>query len=136
MAATVAIGLSTGCDAETDSSHPEDSTATQQATTTIEPRYSLAPTRRCLEDEGFVARPISGDDPRLQELSDLAQRTSLEIRRDGELVGLALGDAELLADLLAVPNDLYTIETHGNAVLLYLPTARATAGAVRRCLGP
>lgn len=135
MAATVVIGLSAGCGDEPDSSHPDGTTTTQQ-TTTVEPRYSLARTRRCLDDEGLAVQRISGDDPRLQALGDLAQQTSIEVRRDGELVGLALGDAELLADLLAVPSDPYTIETQGNAVLLYRPAARGVAGVVRRCLRP
>jgi hypothetical protein len=80
--------------------------------------------------------PIGKPNPRLQALGDLAQRSSLAARSGGKIVGLGFGDAPLLAELLAVPNDPYTIETRGNALLLYLPSARRQAAAVRACLRP
>jgi hypothetical protein len=98
------------------------------------PRYTLAATRRCLVASGFRVGPVGKPNPRLQALGDLAQRTSIAVRAGGQVVGLAFGDAKLLAELLAVPNDTYTLETKGNAVLLYAPSARVQASAVRRCL--
>jgi hypothetical protein len=98
--------------------------------------YSLTATRRCLVAAGLSVRPVGKPNPRLQALGDLAQRTSLAVASGHNVVGLALGNAEFLAELLAVPNDPYRIETRRNAVLLYLPAARATARAVRACLRP
>ena len=97
-------------------------------------RYSLAATRRCLRNAGLRLSGVDKTNPRLQALSDLAQRTSIFVRVDGKVIGLAFGDAGLLAELLAVPRDPYTIETRGNAVLLYPRSARLQASAVRRCL--
>ena len=96
--------------------------------------YSLDATRRCLLQSGFLVGPVGTTDPRLRALGDLAQQASIAVRSGGEVVGLAFGDAQLLADLLAVPDDPYTIETQGNAVMLYRPAAGRHAAAVRRCL--
>jgi hypothetical protein len=98
--------------------------------------YSLAATRRCLVAAGLSVGPVGKPNPRLQALGDLAQRTSVAVRSGRNVVGLAFGNAEFLAELLAVPNDPYRIETRRNALLLYLPAARATATAVRACLRP
>jgi hypothetical protein len=125
-------------------SRAEASTAASSATgaaavqTSAAParRYALAPTRRCLVARGFRVGPATKPNPRLQALGDLAQRRSLAARSRGRVVGLAFGDAQLLAELLAVPHDRYRIETRGNAVLLYLPSARQQAAAVRACLRP
>jgi hypothetical protein len=99
-------------------------------------KYTLAATRRCLVAARFRVGPIGKPNPRLQALGDLAQRSSLAARSGGKVVGVAFGDAALLAELLAVPHDPYTIETRGNALLLYLPSARRQAAAVRACLRP
>jgi hypothetical protein len=99
-------------------------------------QYTLAATRRCLVAARFRVGPIGKPNPRLQALGDLAQRSSLAARSGGKIVGLGFGDAPLLAELLAVPIDPYTIETRGNALLLYLPSARRQAAAVRACLRP
>jgi len=98
--------------------------------------YALAPTRRCLLGKKLSVGPIGKPNERLQALGDLAQRTSLAVRSGGQIVGLAFGDAHLLAELLAVPNDRYTLEIRRNAVLLYLPSARRQAALVRACLRP
>jgi 8-oxo-dGTP pyrophosphatase MutT (NUDIX family) len=134
-----AVAIATvGCTDDPGSGSPHETTepspgvsATVPATS---PVYSLAATRRCLEEAGLLVGPVGTRDPRLRALGDLAQRTSVTVMSGGEVVGLAFGDAELLADLLAVPDDPYTIETRGNAVLLYRPAARPQAAAVRRCL--
>ena len=70
----------------------------------------------------------------LQALDDLTQSTSLEVRRGEKVVGLAIADVELLANLLAVPNDPYRIETQGNALLMFKPAARDLSRRVRDCL--
>jgi hypothetical protein len=96
--------------------------------------YALGPTRRCLEDAGFAVSKVRSADPRLRALGDLAQRTSLEARRGGQTLGLALGDTRLLASLLRVPNDPYRLEVRRNAVLMYRPSARDAATLLRGCL--
>ena len=78
--------------------------------------------------------PVRDADARLQALGDLAQHTSLEIRRGRGVVALAITDVELLAELLVVPDDPYSIETEGNALLMFKPAARALARSVRNCL--
>jgi hypothetical protein len=132
-----------GCGGSSDAGASSTQAATTGATgphtvTNASPdaRYSLAATRRCLIAAGFRVGRIGKPNSRLQALGDLAQRTSLAARRDGHVVGLALGDTELLSDLLAVPNDPYVLVAHGNALLLYAPTARREAAAVRACLKP
>lgn len=131
--AAVAACLS-GCG---DGSRAEASTNVgTQTSTTVARTYTLAATRRCLVKAGFRVGPIGDPNPRLQALGDLAQKTSLAARSRGRVVGLAFGDAQLLAELLVVPHDPYTIETRSNAVLLYLPNARRQAVAVRACLRP
>jgi hypothetical protein len=115
-------------EAQTDTSGPA-------VTTPPPPRaYALGPTRRCLEDAGFAVSKVRSADPRLRALGDLAQRTSLEARRDGKTLGLAFGDTRLLASLLRVPNDPYRLEVRRNAVLMYRPSARDAATLLRGCL--
>jgi hypothetical protein len=98
--------------------------------------YALEPTRRCLQDAGFAVSKVRSADPRLRALGDLAQRTSLEARRGGQTLGLALGDTRLLASLLRVPNDPYRLEVRRNALLMYRPVAKGEAAALRSCLRP
>jgi hypothetical protein len=98
------------------------------------PPYALGPTRRCLEAAGFAVAPVRPSDPRLRALRDLAQRTSLQAGRDGRTLGLAFGDAELLASLLEVPNDPYRLEVRRNALLMYRPLAKREAAVLRSCL--
>jgi hypothetical protein len=100
------------------------------------PPYSLAATRRCLRGAGFAVSKVRSQDPRLRALGDLAQRTSLELRRGGQTLGVAFGDTQLLADLLRVPDDPYRLEVRRNALLMYPPSARAAAALLRGCLRP
>ena len=115
--------------AQTDTSGPAVTAPTPP------PAYALGPTRRCLQDAGFAVSKVRSADPRLRALGDLAQRTSLEARRGGQTLGLALGDTRLLASLLLVPNDPYRLEVSRNALLMYRPSARdaATAPSRRAC---
>jgi hypothetical protein len=96
--------------------------------------YQLTPTRRCLETAGFRVAKIRSEDARLRALGDLAQRTSLAVRRDGRTLGLAIGDAELLESLLRVPGDPYRLEVRRNALLMYRPSDRRQAVSAARCL--
>lgn len=100
------------------------------------PPYALAPTRRCLHSAGFAVSSISSADPRLRALGDLAQRTSLELGRDGRTLGLALGDARLLESLLRVPDDPYRLEVRRNALLMFRSGDQDQAALVRGCLRP
>lgn len=98
--------------------------------------YALEATRKCLEQRGLAVSPIRPTDARLRALRDLAQHTSLQVRLRGKTVGLALGDARLLAELLRVPDDPYLVDVRRNAVLMYRPSARAEARVVQTCLRP
>lgn len=100
------------------------------------PRYQLPATRRCLVGRGAAVSTSRPSDTRLRALRDLAQHTSVVVRLDGRSVGLALGDTELLVDLLRVPNDPYRVDVRGNAVVMYRPVARPQADVVRSCLRP
>jgi hypothetical protein len=133
----VALAACAGCGGGS-SAEASTATTTARSAPAAAPsrKYTLAATRRCLVAARFRVGPIGKPNPRLQALGDLAQRNSLAARSGGKVVGLAFGDAELLAELLAVPNDPYTIETRGNALLLFLPSARRQAVAVRACLKP
>jgi hypothetical protein len=119
--------------ATTEEAQPDTSGSAVTAPTPP-PAYALEPTRRCLQDAGFAVSKVRSADPRLRALGDLAQRTSLEARRGGQTLGLALGDTRLLASLLRVPNDPYRLEVSRNAILMYRPSARDAATLVRGCL--
>ena len=106
------------------------------ATVPKPPPYSLAATRRCLEGAGFAVSKVRSPDPRLRALGDLAQQTSLELRRGARTLGVAFGDTQLLLGLLRVPNDPYRLEVRRNALLMYRPSARAAAVLLRGCLRP
>lgn len=108
--------------------------AAASAPTAPSPIYTASATRRCLLTRNAQMTPIRARTGRLRQLADLAQRTSFEVRLRGRTIGLAFGNTRLLADLLVVPNDPYRIETRGNALLMYLPAARAQAAVVRACL--
>lgn len=137
-ALVVAGGVACGSD-EADEEPPVATSSTdtsgETGTTPAQAkRYSLAATRRCLREAGLSVGAVETADDRLRALGDLAQRSSLGVRSGGTVIGLAFGDAELLAGLLAVPDDAYVIETRGNALLLYRAEERREASAVRRCL--
>jgi hypothetical protein len=117
----------------------QDSTAVTTGAATLPkppPPYSLAATSRCLRGAGFAVSKVRSQDPRLRALGDLAQRTSLELRREGQTLGVAFGDTQLLAELLRVPDDPYRLEVRRNALLMYRPSARAAAALLRGCLRP
>lgn len=98
------------------------------------PPYALGPTRACLGKAGAAVSAIRSNEPQLRALGDVAQRTSLEVRVDGQTVGLAFGDTRLLASILVVPDDQYQLEVRRNALLMFRPAARSLAADVRACL--
>jgi hypothetical protein len=133
IAVSVVALAASGCGG---GSRAEASTAATRTAAASARPYAITPTRRCLVAAGFRLGPADSPNPRLKALGDLAQRTSFAARSGGKVVGVAFGDAQLIAELLAIPHDVYTIETRRNAVLLYLPSARRQAAAVRACLRP
>lgn len=100
--------------------------------------YRKAPTVSCLRGKNVAVAAIKPSDRRLRALRDLAQKTSWQATLRKGVVGVAIGrnanDAELLVELLSVPNDRYRLERRANAVLLYRPTAATLAKTVRNCL--
>lgn len=130
------VPAAVGCSESSEANSSTEPTAGPNITTpsNAATRYSLVRTRRCLEHRGLVVGRLGKGNPRLQALGDLAQRTSFGVRDGGKIVGLAFGNAGLLAELLAAPNDGHTIKTRGNALLLYRPSADRLAFAVLDCL--
>jgi hypothetical protein len=100
----------------------------------VPPQFAFAPTRRCLLAKGALVSRLRAESGRLRELAGFAQRTSFAVRLRRRTVALAFGNAELLAELLAVPDNPYRIEVISNALLMFLPHARAQAAEVRSCL--
>lgn len=103
-------------------------------------QYGLEPTKRCLEGRGAAASEVRPTDERLQALRDLAQRNSFQVTVGAEVVGMAFAasgsDAQLLAELLTVPEDRYRIVTKENVVLIFRSPAEATFRASVECLRP
>ena len=58
----------------------------------------------------------------------------LELHFGGQTLGLAFANAQLLADLLRVPNDPYRMQVRRNALLMYPPAARGQVEIVLSCL--
>jgi hypothetical protein len=134
-ATTATTGATDTNESPATTAEPQTSTSGPATTAPTPPRpYALAPTRRCLLGAGFAVSKVRSADPRLRALGDLAQRTSLELSRDGQTMGLAFNHTQLLMSLLQVPNDPYRLEARRNALLMYRPTARAQAKVVFGCL--
>lgn len=100
--------------------------------------YRKAPTVACVRRARADVTAIAPADKRLRALRDLAQKTSWQAKRGADVVGVSINrtsnDAQLLIELLRVPRDRYRLERKANAVLLYVPSSRALASAVRACL--
>ena len=104
-----------------------------------------APSRRaetlaCLREHGATVTPLRPSDRELRALRDLAQGDSVEVRLDGATVAMAfaedVGGAQLLVELLTVPDGAYEIVRSGNVVVLHRPSAGAGLAAVTDCLEP
>ena len=100
--------------------------------------YSKAPTVSCLREKQVAVAAVRPADRRLRALRDLAQKTSWQASKGKLVVGVSIGrnesEAELLVELLRVPNTPYRLEQRSNAVLVYLPPAASLAKKVRACL--
>ena len=149
IASTATDGKATAAEEDSDDDTPSADTGEQSSGSTIPvlttgptsptpnlapPPYELAATRRCLRSAGVAVSPIRSTDPRLRALGDLAQRTSLELHLGGQTLGLAFANAQLLADLLRVPDDPYRMQVRRNALLMYPPAARGQVEIVLSCL--
>ena len=116
-----------GCDATSESGQPSTTMTTPR-------RYAFEPTRRCLVANGARVSRLRAEEGRLRELAAFAQKTSFAVRLDGRTVAVAFGNADLLAELLTVPDNPYKLEVRDNVLLMFLPRAREQASAVRSCL--
>ena len=110
-----------------------------QASAAAQP-YSLALTQKCLRALGGTVTKVRRTDARRIAISDLAQRTSFEVRLRGKsaLFAFAKGpsEASLLRELLVAPNDPYVLTVKRNAVVMYQPASRQIATSAMRCLRP
>jgi hypothetical protein len=100
--------------------------------------YLEGPTEACLRADGAAIRPLHPTTPAFRMLGDLAQRRSFEVRLDGAVVGVAfakdVAGAQLLVDLLTLPNVRYEADDHGNVVVLHRSAEAETAANVASCL--
>lgn len=133
LAVMIAVVLvaSGGCSDRADHGRTGPSGTTAQ-------EYAREPTTGCLERGGAVVSDLRPSDPRLQALRDLAQRDSLEVTFGGQSVGLAFvpdaAAAELLVELLEVPDDPYRVTNDRNVVLMYKPSAAQAFRLATGCL--
>lgn len=100
--------------------------------------FARGPTLACLRRSGASVTGLTASDPDLRALRDLAQRASFSIRAGGRHVALAFGrdvaGAELLEELLAVPDSRYAVGRRGNVVVLYPRGDRATLRVLADCV--
>jgi hypothetical protein len=100
--------------------------------------YTLGATVRCVRATGATVGKVPRVGTDRSQLRDLAQRTSFEVRAKGRFVDVALAPspsgAQLLLELLDVPQNKYEVSARGNAVLLYARAGKALAARVTRCL--
>ncbi|MBA2643093.1 MAG: hypothetical protein H0U82_09225 [Actinobacteria bacterium] len=103
-------------------------------------QYSLAATSRCLRTKDATIGPLRPRDARLRAMRDLAQRTSREVRLQGDIVGIAFqrdeAAASLLIELLRIPSDPYRLVQAGNVVVMSRRADRAAHSVVVNCLRP
>jgi hypothetical protein len=136
-AACLVVG---GCSDDDPPPAATSSARSEPARTSVRPTYLLAPTLRCLERSTRISTTRETQEPRLRALRDLAQQTSVIASVGAETVGLAVvaspAHARLLADLLKAPDDPSRIAVRHNAVLVFLPRARAASNEVAACLRP
>jgi hypothetical protein len=100
--------------------------------------YALQRTVTCLKHRGAVVGRIIPTNRRLRALRDLAQKTSVQARLRGVVIGLAFArstsSAGLLFELLTVPRDPLRLEQQRNVILLSPKTARTAHATVVGCL--
>ena len=136
--ASAASVVLVGCGAFASVSFADSSQAIAARVTEAQRIYHRAPTVSCLKEKRVVVTTVVPADRRLRALRDLAQKTSWQAKLGSRVVGVSINrtaaDAELLLELLRVPNDAYRHERSANAVLLYRPSAAPLARTIRACL--
>lgn len=136
----ILLGLLGACSDDRGAGAPASPPAATGPSTTAPPVHAMAPTAVCLEMSGATVGKVLPRDERLRALGDLAQTNSVEATIDDGLVGMAFAaspaDAELLAELLRVPDDPYRIVTKDNVVLMYEPAAEPALRKSVDCLRP
>ena len=100
--------------------------------------FSRKATLACLRSEGATIAEIRPSDRHRRALRDLAQGRTAEVRLDGTAVALAfardVAAADLLVELLTVPDNPYEIIRRGNVVVLQRPAEEAGTSVVSGCL--
>jgi hypothetical protein len=100
--------------------------------------YARAASTRCLNAHGAKTSKIRRLDASRRSLADLAQHTSLEIRRTQASVLLAFtpgpSEAKLLVELLTMPSNPYRLQVRRNVLLMFRPQDRKLADLVTACL--
>jgi hypothetical protein len=139
LIAPLLISLCAACGGGDDSAGTVATTLRTETGATRQPArpYLLRPTLQCLERRGATIDRGTPRDARLRALRDLAQRTSVLVRADRQVIGLAVArtasDAALLVSLLRAPGQHRLIQRR-NAVLVFEPAARRTYELSRGCL--
>jgi hypothetical protein len=99
---------------------------------------SRRPVIACLVRAGGRVGPVVPADARLRALRDLAQKTSMQVRIRGVVVGLAFqpdaASAGLLAELLRVPRDPYHLNRRGTVIVLAPRRAPSVHTTVLACV--
>jgi hypothetical protein len=112
--------------------------ATHAAGTPSTPPFAQQATVACLKSHGAVVSRIRVTNRRLRALRDLAQKTSIQARVKGAVVGLAItrsaAEASFLYELLQVPRDPLRLERVRNVVLLSPKRPVAARLVVISCL--
>lgn len=120
-----------------DGAESQPSSQTQPAGA-AQANLSPAAVTLCLQTDGVLIGDVQPRDARLQAFHDLAQKTSFEARLGQRSVAVAVaataGDAQLLAELLQVPDDPYRVVVNGNVVIMYQADAEDTYRSVVRCV--
>ena len=120
-----------------DGAESQPSSQTQPAGA-AQANLSPAAVTLCLQTDGILIGDVQPRDARLQAFHDLAQQTSFEARLGQRSVAVAVaataGDAQLLAELLQVPDDPYRVVVNGNVVIMYQADAEDTYRSVVRCV--
>ena len=100
--------------------------------------YAEQATVACLKHRGAVVGRIIPTNRRHRAMRDLAQKTSVQAKLRGVVIGLAFSrstsSAGLLFELLTVPRDPLRLEQQRNVILLSPKTATRARATVVGCL--
>ena len=136
VALALAVGvLALGTAGCTDDDTP--TTATQSENPAAVP-FSRSETLACLRSEGATVDALRPSDQQRRALRDLAQGRAMEVHLDGAIIPVAFAHdvaaAELLVELLTVPDSAYEIVRRGNVVVLQPSEHSALNNSLARCL--